>query len=349
MQRLMWATGALALMAAVSPPGVDAQERYAIGGSHVAIFNIAGQVDVVGTAGGQVTVDVVRGGGDASELRVEVGPLNGRHVLRVIYPGSRVVYPGVRWRGTSQMMVRQDGTWGGTEGGRGERVTVASTGSGLEAYADLRVGVPRGQRVDLYLGVGRIVAENVDGQVRLQTSSGAVEARRGAGHLVVQTGSGRVDVAGMDGALVVRTGAGRVAIGNVSGDSVSVRTGSGRVSGDGLVATTARVQTGSGRVQIRRSAARSIFLQTGSGSLSAELVDPVTELHARTGSGSVTLDLARDLDAAVHVRTGSGRIQVGFPLTVTRQARRELRGTIGEGNGRIQVNTGSGGVRIRSL
>jgi lia operon protein LiaG len=348
MQRLMWALSAIALLTMVAPPAAEAQERYAIGGNHVAIYNIAGEIDVVGTAGGQVTVEVARGGRDAPGLRVEVGPLNGRHTLRVIYPDRRIVYPGVRWRGTSQLNVRADGTWGG-EGRAGERVTVASSGSGAEAYADLRVGVPRGQRVDLYLGVGRIVAENVDGQVRLQTSAGAVEARRAGGDLMVRTGSGRVQVDGMRGSLVIRTGSGRVTLADVRGDSVSVRTGSGRVTADGIVAGVASLRTASGRVQLRRSAAPAVRLQTGSGSVSAELMDPVEELHARTGSGSVTLHLAPGLDAALAIRTGSGRIQVDFPLRVTRQARRELTGTVGDGSGTVRVNTGSGSVRIRRL
>jgi lia operon protein LiaG len=349
MNRLRWAAGAAALAVMAAPAMVDAQERYAIGGDHVAIYNIAGEIDIVGIPGGQVTVDVARGGRDAPELRVEVGPLDGRHTLRVIYPDTRIVYPGVRWRGSTQWNVRADGTWGGQDRGRGDQVRVSSSGSGLEAYADLRIGVPQGQRVDLYLGVGRVVAENVNGRVRIETSGARVEARRGAGDLVVQTGSGRVQIDGMDGTLVVHTGSGRVDLTDATGDSVVVRTGSGRVTADGLFTGRANIRTGSGGVRVRRSAARSALFQTGSGSVSAELMDPVDELRVRTGSGSVTLDLARGLDAAVGLGTGSGRMTVDLPMRITRQARRELRGVVGEGRGSIQVNTGSGSIRIRPL
>lgn len=349
MHRLMWAIGAVAMAAAAAPVGTAAQERYAIGGEHVAIYNLAGEVELVGTTAGQVTVQVARGGADASELRVEVGPLDGRHALRVIYPDSRIVYSGVRWRGTTVMHVRGDGTWGGTEGGRGDRVRISGTGSGLEAHADLRVGVPQGQRVDLYLGVGRVVAENVNGQVRIQTSGSSVETRRGAGALMIRTGSGRVEVDGMDGVLVVHTGSGRVSLVDVSGDSVRVRTGSGRVTGEGIFTGRANIRTGSGGLRIQRSAARSVQFQTGSGSVSAELMDPVDNLRVRTGSGRVTLYLARDLNAALALRSSSGRINVDFPLRVTRQARRELTGQVGDGTGSIQINTGSGSIRLRSL
>jgi lia operon protein LiaG len=341
--------GALVLLTVGGPSPPHAQERYAVGGEHVAIYNLAGEIEVVGTRSGQVTVDVARGGRDADDLRVEVGRLGAQNTLRVIHPSGRIVYPGRGWRGTTQLRVRADGTWGGPGGERGESVRISSRGSGTEAWADLRIGVPRGQRVDVHLGVGRFVAENVDGELRFQTGSGAVEARRMSGHMTIRTGSGAVRVEGMDGPLVIGTGSGRVRISNVGGDSVSIRTGSGAVSGDRVAAAQVRIRTGSGRVELRGSASRDVHLNTGSGSVTAELVAAVDEVRVRTGSGSVRLHLSPDLDAAVTAGTGSGRIEFDFPLRVTRQARRELHGVAGGGNGSINVSTGSGSIRLRRI
>jgi hypothetical protein len=353
MRGLFRTAGVLALVGAMAPTTGHAQERYALGGEHVAIYNLAGELEVVGTTAGQVTVDVQRGGRDSGELRVEVGRVGGTQALRVVYPSRRVVYQrGTRsWfgsRSTTQLNVRDDGTWGG-DGERGRSVRITGGGSGLDAHADLRIGVPRGQRVDLYVGVGRVTAENVDGRVHLQTSTGEINVARMAGALVVRTGSGRIHVDGMAGALAVRSGSGAIRVAQVEGDSVSIRTGSGRVAGDGVAASLVRVRTGSGGVQLRRSAGREVHLNTGSGSVSAELVGAVDTLRVRTGSGGVTLHLAEGVDAEVRIRTGSGRIETDFPILVTTQARRELSGVIGEGHGTIQVTTGSGSVRLRSL
>jgi hypothetical protein len=352
---IRWArmVGAAALLALV-PASALAQERFALGGDHVAIYNLVGELQVVGTAGGQVTVDVARGGRDGSALRVEVGPLDGRQTLRVVYPTDRIVYrpgggPLQRWRGHTQMTVRPDGTWGGSGSSRGERVRIAGSGSGMEAHADLRVGVPRGQRVDLFLGAGRIVAENVDGQVRLETGAGAVEASRMSGSASIRTGSGRIQVDGMEGTMVVSTGSGAVRLAAVMGDSVSVRTGSGRFTGEEITARRLRVRTGSGGVRLLRSAAQDVQLNTGSGGVRAELLDAVDALQVRTGSGGVELHLDPALDAQVRIRTGSGRIDMDFPILVTTHDRRALRGVVGEGRGNIDVHTGSGGVRIRRL
>jgi hypothetical protein len=353
MQGLLRTACILSLLASVAPAAGHAQERYAIGGEHVAIYNLAGEVEVVGTSAGQVTVEVRRGGADSDELRVEVGRVGATQALRVLYPSRRIVYrPGVRsWfgaRSTTQLNVRDDGTWGG-EGESGRSVRISGGGSGMEAHADLRVGVPRGQRVDLFIGVGRVTAENVDGRVHLRTSSGRVGAAGMAGALDIRSGSGQIQVDGMAGPLAVRTGSGAIHVTGVEGDSVSIRTGSGRVTADAVAARLLRVRTGSGAVRLRQSAGRDVHVHTGSGSVTAELVGVVDTVRVRTGSGGVALHLSEGVDATVGIRTGSGRIETDFPILVRTQARRELSGVIGEGRGTIQVNTGSGSVRLRSL
>jgi lia operon protein LiaG len=347
-----WTVVVPLLAALAAPAGAEAQERFALGGDQVALYNLVGEIQVVGTPSGQVTVDLVRGGRDGGELRVEAGRVNGVQTLRVLYPGDRIVYGRSRWQGTTQMRVRDDGTWGG-EGGagrdRGTSVRISSRGRGLEAWADLRIGVPAGQQLDIHLGVGTIRAENVDGRIRLQTGSGSVEAQALAGHAVIRTGSGRVRVDGMAGPLVIGTGSGRVDVAAVSGDSVAIRTGSGNVTGEAIRAGELRVRTGSGRIQLRRSAARDVQINTGSGSVTAELLDPVDRLHVRTGSGAVRVGLAAGLDASLAVRTGSGSIHLDHPLRITQQGRRELRGVLGTGAGTIDISTGSGSVRLSRI
>lgn len=348
---LMGVTAIAASVLAVS--GAAAQERFNVGGDHVAVYNLAGEVTVVGTAGGDVTVEVRRAGADASQLRVEVGEIGGGvEALRVIYPADRIVYDdGPGWGGSSELRVRPDGTWGGGEGWRnsGDRVRVSGRGSGLEAHADLRIGVPRGQRVDIYLAVGRITAENVEGRILLDTHSGGIIARSMRGFLRADTGSGDVEVAGMEGDLEVDTGSGGVRVSDVRGQEISIDTGSGGVDASALAAASIEIDTGSGSIDLLRSAARSVRLDTGSGSVEAELSGQIDDLAVDTGSGSVTLRLPASLDATLAIETGSGGIDVDFPISITRRARDELRGQIGEGRGRIVIDTGSGSVSLRRM
>lgn len=342
--------GLAALLGAIviATPAV-AQERHALGAGHVAVYNIAGQVEVYGTAaGGQVVVEVVRGGRGADELRVESGRIGDVSALRVIYPSDRVVYS-ARRGGSTNLRVRSDGTWGGRRSGGTRNVRVSGSGSGLDAHANLRVGVPAGQRADIYLGVGTITAENVNGTVRLDTHSGGVTARRMSGSLIIDTGSGAVDLTGMDGDVTIDTGSGGVRATDVRGSRVLIDTGSGSVNAQNVSADNLRIDTGSGSVTLRGGSAREAVIDTGSGSVNAELSGALDRLVIDTGSGGVTLALPADASANLHVDTGSGGISVDFPVRISRQARGELRGTIGDGRGSIRIDTGSGGVRIRQL
>lgn len=340
-------TGVAAFAALTFNPAA-AQDRYNVGGERVAIFNLAGEVTVRPATGGEVTVEVQRGGAHGSELRVAVGDVGGFQALRVIYPSTRVVYDRQNWRGETSLRVREDGTWDNREGwrSRGDRVEVSSRGSGMEAHADLVIGVPRGQRVDVFLAVGRITAENVDGQVLLDTHSGSVSARAMSGFLGVDTGSGSVEVAGMRGDLVVDTGSGSVRVSDVHAENILVDTGSGRVDATGLTAARITIDTGSGGIDLLRSSARDVTLDTGSGSIEADLAGEIEDLVVDTGSGSVTLRLPQDISATVALETSSGRLEVDFPVSITRRSRDELRGQIGDGRGRIVVDTGSGSIRL---
>ena len=63
---------------------LGAQETHRVAGERVAIYNIAGRVEVVAGGGADVVVRLTRGGADAERLRVETGPIAGRNTLRVI-------------------------------------------------------------------------------------------------------------------------------------------------------------------------------------------------------------------------------------------------------------------------
>jgi hypothetical protein len=335
-------------LALTAPAALGAQESYSVRGDAVAIYNLAGEVEVVGARGGEVRVQVMRGGDEGDRLDVQIGEIEGRQALRVIYPSDRIHYDAGGWGGTTELRVRRDGTWGGEWRDRGDRVRVSSR-RGLDAHADLRVEVPRGQQLDLYIAVGRITASNVDGRIVLDTHAGGVEARTMSGRLTIDTGSGSAEVMGMQGDLDVDTGSGSVYVSDVEARDIRLDTGSGRVDGDGVRADRLEIDTGSGGIELRRSAARDVMLDTGSGSVTAELTGPIDRLLVDTGSGSVTLRLPEDLSAELEIETGSGGIEVDFPVLTTRRARDELRGRIGDGDGRIVIDTGSGSVRIRRM
>ena len=76
----------------------------------------------------------------------------------------------------------------------GDRVEIRGSGSGLEAHADLVVGVPKGQRIVIHWGVGDAMVSNVDGDIRVSVASATVTSEHTKGRLNLDTGSGNVTI-----------------------------------------------------------------------------------------------------------------------------------------------------------
>lgn len=341
-----WMMG-MAVAALVAAP-VDAQEVQRISGNDVAVYNLAGKVDVVQGSGSDVVVRIARGGRDASRLRIETGPIRGRSTLRVIYPDDRIVYPEMGRGSTNSSRVRPDGTFSDGDGrGRdGDRVEIRGRGNGLEAWADLVIEVPAGRSLAVYQMVGEVDARGVDGDLLIDTGSGRVSAVDIAGSLDIDTGSGSVMVRGVVGDLRVDTGSGRVEVSDVRGRQIEVDTGSGSVRGGNLSADLVAIDTGSGSIEVTSVTSRNVMLDTGSGSIDIELTTDVDRLEADTGSGSVTVRAPAGLGATVDIETGSGGIDLDFPVEVRSVRRDRVRGTIGDGRGEITIDTGSGSIRL---
>lgn len=338
------ALAGLALLVAGPLAAQGGPERFTLRGERAAVYNLAGEVRVEAGSGSEVEVEVVRGGSDAGELRIEQDRDGGVATLRIVTPGDRVVYPRMGARSSTSLRVRRDGSFGGGMGARS--VTIRSGGRGTEAYADVRVRVPRGRSVSIHLGVGRVAAANVDGTLRLHTASAPVEVSGTRGSLGVDVGSGSVRVQGAQGDVDVDTGSGSVRVAGVRGPRLRVDTGSGSVSAADLQVQSLHVDVGSGGVELRGVRAEEVLVDTGSGSVQIALVAPARSVKVDTGSGSVRLEVPPAQGAELEIDTGSGGIAVELPVEGQRSRRSHFRGRIGDGRGHIRIDTGSGGVRV---
>ena len=355
----------LALLCLAVPLAAQQPERFALTGGNVAVYNLVGEMRVGAGTGRDVVAEVTRGGSDRQQLRIERGRVEGREALRVFVPGSDIVYPRMGRGSRSNIRVRDDGTFGGSGIRGGNPVTVQGTGRGVEAFADVRVLVPAGQQVTVHQGVGRVEVANVNGRLAVRTLSAAVSSSGTRGTLDIDVGSGAVRVDGADGPLKVDTGSGSVEVRAVRGDAeldtgsgsvrladvrggrLKVDTGSGGVTGGGLAVSDLEVDVGSGGVQLTDVRAPNAKVDTGSGSVRLDLIGEVRAVKIDTGSGGVTLGIPRNTGAMVEIDTGSGGIDVDLPARVTRSRRTHFSGQLGDGRGRIEIDTGSGSVRVR--
>ena len=343
--------------AAAAAAAAQQGERFELVGGDAAIYNLAGVVTVE-PGQGSVTVQVVRGGADAAKLTIERGEIDGRETLRVRYPADRVVYAGLQRGSSTELRVREDGTFGDGDyhddrhdrhrrhDDEGDRVRISGTGDGLAAHADLRIQLPAGQELAIYLAVGKVSVSNVNGRLRVDAHSAPITATGTKGELMLDVGSGSVTASGIEGELVVDTGSGPVEVSRFKGTELTVDTGSGEVTATDVQSTRLVIETGSGDIRVSGATAPDVVLETGSGSVTADLLAALAELRVETGSGDIAVTAPGSLGAEVEIETSSGDIETDFPLQVTRHARDHLVGRIGDGKGRIAIETGSGNIRL---
>lgn len=341
------------LVVLAGPVALSAQqaERYTITGDEVAIYNLAGEVKVEPGGGPGVTAEVTRGGADAAKLKVASSEVNGRRSLRIIYPGDRIQYGRLNDGSSTQLRVRDDGTFSDHDDddehrNEGRRITIASGGGGLAAHADLRVIVPRGKQVALYLAVGKVNVVNIEGDLSLDVASASVTTSNTRGELKIEVGSGAVQVTQSRGELSIDTGSGAVSVSDARGEQVTIETGSGEVTTTDVRTSQLSVETGSGDIRASSLMAGQVSLETGSGAVTADVSGEVWNVNVETGSGDITLRVPPTLGAEVDIETSSGEIETDFEVAVTRHARDHLTGRIGDGRGKIDIETGSGGIKL---
>jgi lia operon protein LiaG len=336
----------------IGPATLEAQttDRRTVSGSAVAIYNLAGRVRVEGGGTGDVVVEVTRGGSGADQLRIETGPRGDWQALRVIYPSDRIVYPRLGgWGSRTTVRVDEQGFFNESGDWRGrsrDRVEIRSSGSGLEAWADLRIVVPPGKRVAVHLAAGEAAVSNVDGDLAVDVSAADVTTERTRGRLSLDAGSGSVRVSDAQGSVNLDTGSGSVTVSGVRGDELRMDTGSGSITGRDIEVQTLSADVGSGGIRLSGVKASRVSLDTGSGGTDVELLTDVDDVNIDAGSGPVSLRLPAGAGAEVEIETGSGGIETDFPIQLNRWERNHLRGRLGDGKGRIRIESGSGRVRL---
>ena len=349
----------LSAAAFLATSGAAQTSRHVLKGDSVAVYNLVGELRVEPGSGSDVVVEVQRGGADAAKLEIQSGPLRGRETLRIIYPDDVIVMPewGRGWSTT--LRVRDDGTFGDDgdrgrgRGWRGDGHEVRITGrarSGLEAFADLRVTVPAGKTISVNLGVGKAFVSNVEGNIRVSVASADVAADRTRGTLRIGTGSGNVDLRTASGDVKLETGSGDITVAGAQGTRLELSTGSGNVTVTDGKAARFDIETGSGDIEATGAAGDELSFSTGSGNVNVAVTATFNSLSIETGSGDVTLRVPPTLGAQVDLETGSGDIDLGgLTLQVRRIEHDHVSGTLGDGKGRLSVETGSGNVRLQRL
>lgn len=348
---------ALSLAATAAPAEATRELTLALEGDPAGAFaveNLVGSLSVRRGAGdgvvARVTVHAESESLAAGVSLVQVKGENGTDTIRVRYPSGvdSIRYPG----GGSESWL---GSWFGG-GGRtstrydDRRVTISS-GRGDTVWADVVVELPASVGAARFAHhVGRISATGVSGrELVFDNATGGIELDDLEGRIRADTGSGDVRAAGLRGRFSCDTGSGECRLEGFEGDEVECDTGSGRIEIAGARAERIEADTGSGDIRIEASSAERLEADTGSGDVSVQVDgSALRSLRADTGSGDVTLSLGRDASFELRADLGSGRVRSGFDDAEPIRRDDEVVGyRRGDARIRIDVDTGSGDVRVR--
>jgi DUF4097 and DUF4098 domain-containing protein YvlB len=154
--------------------------------------------------------------------------------------------------------------------------------------------VPRELRAEIHSGDGRIVVQDLKGEIHLSSGDGSIEADSIDGIFEAKTGDGRIRASGRWNRLDLETHDGSI--------EAEVRAGS-KMSG------TWRVRTGDGHVNVRlpENFAADLDAHTGDGKITIEFPTTVSgslntsDLRSKLNGGGETL-LVRTGDGPIHIR-----------------------------------------------
>ena len=210
-------------------------------------------------------------------------------------------------------------------GSRGDRSSVGS--------ATYDVTVPAGSRATLSAVSGDIDASGLRGRAEVSTVSGSVNVRDVGSGLSVEGVSGNITVANVGGEAHVENVSGRVSVTGVGG-SVSVETVSGGITLNGVEGSSIHATSVSGDLDF------------------AGPVGGSARYNFETHSGRANLRIASNANTAIRVETFSGSVSNDYPGAVFKGQNSSDDDTssvdiiIGQGQGRLRVETFSGSVHI---
>ncbi len=161
------------------------------------------------------------------------------------------------------------------------------------------------------------------------------------------TGNGEVRVTGGGQEVIARSGNGGINVSGAAG-SVSASSGNGKVTVDG-VGGPVDVSSGNGDIRIS-TVLGPVSANSGNGTIdvSMERLTGAPDMRFTTGNGRIILRVPEDFGAELESNTGNGQVTLDFPILMQGRINpSRVRGTIGDGGGRLVMSSGNGNLEIR--
>jgi DUF4097 and DUF4098 domain-containing protein YvlB len=200
---------------------------------------------------------------------------------------------------------------------------------------------------------GSINAEIIKGSAQLTTSYGSITCTdMSGGDIKLKTSSGAIKVTNASfGDCDAHTSYGSIVSDQLKGRSIKLNSGSGSINLTVSSADTTKLYTSYGRITCQQITTNDITARSGSGNIDIAFSEStpgqiIADLD--TSYGSIDFTAPQNFAGQVDLSTSYGSIRTSRPITISGQiSKKELKGTIGEGNGKLSLQTGSGSIDLR--
>jgi len=140
---------------------------------------------------------------------------------------------------------------------------------------------------------------------------------------------------------------GPVQITNTKGDAVFTNT-NGPIIAEGIDGYI-KASTTNGNIDIKDTKGVD-DLTTTNGGISAEIFDIKDDIDIQSTNGGITIYLNSSINASIEIITTNGDISVyDSIISITESSNKHLKGTIGDGEKKINVKTTNGGINVFRL
>jgi DUF4097 and DUF4098 domain-containing protein YvlB len=244
-------------------------------------------------------------------------------------------------------------TSGKTSSGSIEAKNIEGSADLDTSYGSIKCRNITGDNIIVKSSSGSITAEIIKGTTQLTTSYGSITCTdMSGGDIKLKTSSGKIKLSNASfGDCDAHTSYGSIVSDELKGRSIKLNSGSGSISLTESSADTTDLCTSYGRITCRRITTNGITARSGSGNIDiicSDLTPGQIVADLVTSYGSIDFTAPQNFAGQVDLSTSYGSIRTSRPITVQGQiSKEELKGTIGEGSGKLHLQTGSGSINLQ--
>lgn len=169
-----------------------------------------------------------------------------------------------------------------------------------------------------------------------------------AEQLELEVSSGNITIEGPFDLETLSTelSSGNTTIENVTAETFNHESSSGNLKGKDITTVKAAIDLNSGNVSLKNFSGE-VDGETSSGNVTVEIEKFQNDFRWEASSGNIELTLPEDAGFNLNSHTSSGDVKTMFPIEVTGEIDKELKGTVGSGENDIELHTSSGDIRIK--